>query len=167
MKQSSRTSSSWANGLFSEILVIIMEPVASDTLGQFFFGLVLVLVILHFFGFGQGSYLVKSSRIGSVRFAVFLWRALCELRLLSQHLKTKKLPKLSWEFKLSCFQKIQTFFGLYLKHLLRLLPLSDVHNSSFAMSVGVTDQRSNFTHFLFLEDVGLGSNPRHDYLENR
>ncbi|KAG7243408.1 hypothetical protein INR49_011865 [Caranx melampygus] len=31
MKQSSRTSSSFANGLFSDTLVIVMEPVASDT----------------------------------------------------------------------------------------------------------------------------------------
>lgn len=31
MKQSSRTSRSFPNGLLSEILVIVMEPVASDT----------------------------------------------------------------------------------------------------------------------------------------
>lgn len=31
MKQSSRSSSSWPNGLFSDTLVMVMEPVASDT----------------------------------------------------------------------------------------------------------------------------------------
>lgn len=31
MKQSSLTSSSWEKGLFSDTLVMVMEPVASDT----------------------------------------------------------------------------------------------------------------------------------------
>lgn len=53
---------------------------------------------------------------------------------------------------------------LYLEHLLRLFPLTGIHDFGFPVPLRVPDQRGDLTHFLLLKDVGLRANPRHDDL---
>lgn len=88
MKQSSRTSVSFANGLFSDTLVIVMEPVASDTCWVNVHSLMLCLIktrckrqfyiSVRFLKPCRWGHLVEGRSIWNVRFAVLFWRALCQ-----------------------------------------------------------------------------------------
>lgn len=79
MKQSSRISRSWANGLLSDTLVVVMEPVASDTWWASIQWTVMGMVVLKrqpcVYSSAYRAYLVEGGYVGGVCFAVLFWRA--------------------------------------------------------------------------------------------